>query len=99
LRGLSLQDAAVGPAVRGEDEIRFVAADEAGAGEDDRLQQVAGSANAADGAEVRADLGALAADHVAGGAGSSLAEEDLLSTLRVSSQKHGLQLGQAHLLL
>ena len=72
--------------VRGDDD-RLVAADEAGAGEDDRLEQVALGADLADPGQVGADVAAEVADGVAGEAGGLLAVEDGLAAADVAARR------------
>src|SRR5262249_10419935 len=73
--GLAFQRAGVQAAVARGDQIRLEAPDEAGAGEDDGLEQVPAGADGADLAEVGADAAAFRDDPVAGRAGGRPAEE------------------------
>ena len=72
-------------AVLGRDDDRLEAPHEAGAGEEDRLEQVALGADLADLGQVGADLAAEVADRVAGDAGRLGAVEDRLAAADVAA--------------
>ena len=79
----------------GVDQHRLVALNEAGAGEDDALQQVALRANRTDPRQVGTKVSADVADGVAGGARGLLAVEDELALAHVTFRQRGQHLLEA----
>ena len=80
------------------DIVDFETGDEAGAGEDDGLQEVALGADRADLGEVGADVTPAVADGVAGVAGGLLAMEDDLDPADVAGREGGQELLELGLL-
>src|SRR6185436_7252396 len=74
-------------------------AGEAGAGKDDRLEEVAAGADRGDLGEVGPDASALRRDRVAGGAGGLLAEEDLFAADGIAADELGVQFRETCFLL
>src|SRR5687767_7852737 len=92
LGGVADDRADVDVAVLRDDRVGLVLAGEAGAGEDDRLEQIGGRADGADLPQVRSDGAALPGDRVAGGAGGLAAEEDGPAANRLAAGEGGSQL-------
>ena len=78
---------------------RLEAAHQAGAGEDDGLEQVALGANRADLGQIGADVSAAIADGMARVAGGFFAVEDKLAAANVAGRQRGQELLEPGLLL
>ena len=74
--GVAADDAEVGLAVAGFEEVGFVVAGEGGTGKEDALQQVALGADGSDVGEVGADVATEVVDFMAGDAGASTLGEE-----------------------
>ena len=96
---LAAKQAVVDLAVAGGDGDRLEAAHQAGAREDDRLEQVALGPNRADLGQVGADVAAAIADGVAGVAGGLFTVEDELAPADVAGRQRGQELLELGFLL